>query len=236
MKNCIHLGENGCFILPVGSYSVSPYKLNGLCRGIFSWVYWDQKKKKSVFVFISWWWCFGSLRSWRLFFYKLMPYLWWWTSFLYCPVLKNLLILKPENNGSIGMKLCMYAGYNWVEIIYLVCRVWIGTNPYYIISHFEQTYDLLVSTGTRFPFPPWVWGYVWWKLMMMVSVTSNNTLLYQRSLPLLILLLMMFFFLQLDNKVPIQSLVSLNLKICIGNMKKGKSKVKRAADISEHVK
>lgn len=142
-----------------------------------------SEKKKSVFVFISWWWCFGPLRSWRLFFYKLMPYLWWWTSFLYCPVLKNLLILKPENNGPIGMKLCMYAGYNWVEIIYLVCRVWIGTNPYYITSHFEQTYDLLVSTGTRFPFPPWVWGYVWWKLMMMVSVTQQHTTLPAFSAP-----------------------------------------------------
>lgn len=135
-----------------------------------------------------------------------MPYLWWWTSFLYCPVLKNLFILKPENNGPIGMKLCMYAGYNWVEIIclfiYPLRSVWgLDRHPYFIISHFEQTYDLLASTGTRFPFPPWVWGYVWWQLMMMVSVTSNNTLLYQRSLPLLILLLM-FFFLQLDNKVP----------------------------------
>lgn len=29
-------GENRCFILPVGNYSVSTYKLNGLCRDIFS--------------------------------------------------------------------------------------------------------------------------------------------------------------------------------------------------------
>lgn len=29
-------GENGCFMLPVGNYSVSTYKLNCLCRDIFS--------------------------------------------------------------------------------------------------------------------------------------------------------------------------------------------------------
>lgn len=33
-ENCIHLGEHGCFILLVGNYLVSTYKLNALYRDI----------------------------------------------------------------------------------------------------------------------------------------------------------------------------------------------------------
>lgn len=147
--------------------------------------------KKSVFVFISWLWCFGSLEPWSLFFYKLTPDL-WWTSF---PLVssKNLLVLKSENNGPLRMKLCVHEGYNWVGficlLIYLlilweVCRVRIGTSPKVVrlltvfllplLHNWSFWTDLrqiqLVSTIIHFPFHPWIWGCVWWKLLRVISV------------------------------------------------------------------